>query len=87
MGPLDMFRAYRAFNKLESAWNKSVWRKNLMGWKTITGAGIIAASVALRYLESAGVCSGCGAIAEGLQALGEALGLVGLRHAIAKNGG
>ena len=86
MGPFEAFKLYRIANRLQDAWNKSFWRTSQMGWKTITGAAIIAVSGALKYLESQGLCQGCDAISEGLFALGNALGLIGLRHAAAKGG-
>jgi hypothetical protein len=84
MGPIQAIKIFLAARKLQAAWEKSLWRNTEMGWKTIAGALIVAASGALGYLESVGVCSGCGKISEGLFALGTALGLIGLRHAIAK---
>lgn len=90
MGPIKMFTGYRLVNKLEAAWNKTFWRTSQMGWKTITGAVIVAACSVLQFLETAGVCQGCGPVADALINLGQWLGLagmgVGLRHALAKGG-
>ena len=55
-----------------------------MGWKTITGALLLGLGTALNALDDAGVLVGGKAIAAGLQGIGSALGLYGLRSAIAK---
>lgn len=55
-----------------------------MTWKTYTGAAIVAVAGVLFFLEGADVCNGCGNIAEGVLAIGGALGLTGLRHALSK---
>ena len=58
-----------------------------MGWKTVTGAVLLGLGTALKALDEAGVLVGGTAIAEGLMGIGTALGLFGLRSAIAKTGG
>lgn len=84
MGPIQSVKVWFAFNKLEAAWNKTLWRTSLMGWKAVTGALIVALSGGLKYMESEGLCSGCGKIGDGIFELGVALGIWGLRHAQAK---
>ena len=51
----------------------------MKGWKTITGALIIGAGAALKFL-------GYDGIAETVMAVGGALGLVGVGHKLDKNG-
>lgn len=58
-----------------------------MGWKTIAGVVILGLGTALSAAEDAGLLVGGKAIAAALQGIGSALGLYGLRSAIAKNGG
>lgn len=85
MGPFEAFKLYRLMNKLQSAWENSFWRTSQMGWKTILGALIVAGSAGLRFMEAQGLCQGCAEIAGAVEAIGIAIGVVGLRHAIAKS--
>lgn len=84
MGPIDKMKALWHLNKLANLWEKTFWRTNQMGWKTIGGAVIAAIAMVLYFLETAGVCQGCEKMGDGVLALGAALGFVGLRHAVAK---
>jgi hypothetical protein len=66
---------------LENAAEKVNWSqlKN-QGWKTYTGAALIAVGAVLQYLN----CDGCSDFAAALQKFGVALGIIGIRHAISK---
>ena len=86
MGVVQAIKVLQHLNKLKSAWNKALWRKSKMGWKAIAGAVIVAISGALYFLDSVGLVEGGAEIANGVLALGGALGIVGVRHAIAKMG-
>lgn len=85
MGPLTKLKAIWALNKLANAWQKTVWRTSRMNWKTYTSAAIVAVCGALQYLQANGHCDGCDKVADALLYLAGVLGLVGLRHAIAKS--
>jgi len=80
---LDTIKKYWAAKAVQDAAEKVDWSTFTgKGWKTYTGAALIAASVILDYVG----CQGCAPLSEALLKVGEALGLVGMRHAIAKGG-
>jgi len=83
MGPIGTIKALLAARNLQTAVENSEWRSG-MGWKTITGALLLALGTALSALDDAGILIGGKAIAAGLQGIGSAFGLYGLRSAIAK---
>jgi len=56
----------------------------MTGWKTWVGAAVYAGSALLGYLETSGVCVGCGTFASLLQEIGGALFGVGIAHKIEK---
>ncbi len=78
-------KAWRAWGRFDKA-TKEAWAMKDMGWKAVTGSILMALSaLALGVLPMLNVPpEQVESIAKGLALLGGALGVVGVRHAIAK---
>lgn len=82
MGPIAAMKSFFKFKAVQEAANKLMWNKTKFGWMTITGALIVGASGILQYMESSGMCTGCGKLGDAITELGIAVGIVGLRRAL-----